>query len=188
HGKGSAIDASAVVFGGMNRVQGDDVRQLTLSPDHSLARSDGWYWVLHGTPVSKTGECVAKVRSLHGSNPAIWNEFTTCTNAFEKVIEDDSDPRDVIRENQRLLDHIGVVPIPSARFVSAVEETGGAAKISGAGAVSGDNGGAMVVYQPDHDAMIALMSKYPDRQWDRLQIAQEGARLTPAQPAMAAAQ
>ena len=188
HGKGSAIDASAVVFGGMNRVQGDDVRQLTLSPDHSLARSDGWYWVLHGTPVSKTGECVANVRAQHGSNTAIWEEFTTCTNAFEKVIEDDSDPRDVIGENQRLLEYIGVVPIPSARFVAAVEETGGAAKISGAGAVSGDNGGAMVVYQPDHDAMVALMSKYPDRQWDRLQIADEGARLTPAQPAMAAAQ
>lgn len=188
HGKGSAIDASAVVFGGMNRVQGDDIRQLAIAPDHSLARSDGWYWVLHGTPVSKTGECVAKVRARHGNNAALWEEFTACTTSFEDVIKADTDPRDVIRENQRLLDFIGVTPTPSARFITAVEESGGAAKISGAGAVAGDNGGAILVYQPDHDAMAALMSKYPDRQWDRLQIAQEGARLTPAQPAMAAAQ
>ena len=94
----------------------------------------------------------------------------------------------VVTHYQRLLDYIGVVPTPSARFVAAVEETGGAAKISGAGAVAGDNGGAMVVYQPDHDAMVALMEKYPDRQWDKLQVAQDGACLTPAQPAMAAAQ
>ncbi|MEM7732872.1 MAG: GHMP kinase [Pseudomonadota bacterium] len=188
HGKGSAIDASAVVFGGMNRVHGDDVRQLTIAPDHSLARSDGWYWVLHGTPVSKTGECVAKVRAQHGKNASLWDEFATCTTAFEEVIAADSDPGDVIRENQRLLDFIGVTPTPSARLIAAVEESGGAAKISGAGAVAGENGGAILVYQPDHDAMVSLMEKYPDRQWDRLQVAQEGARLTPAHPAMAAAQ
>ncbi|MEO1285789.1 MAG: hypothetical protein AAFV92_13040 [Pseudomonadota bacterium] len=32
HGKGSAIDASAVVFGGMNRVQGDDVLKSFAKP------------------------------------------------------------------------------------------------------------------------------------------------------------
>ncbi len=188
HGKGSAIDASAVVFGGMNRVQVDDVRQVALGPDHSLARSDGWYWVLHGTPVSKTGECVARVRALHGQNMGLWDEFAACTGAFEAVLEADSDPREVIRENQRLLDYIGVVPTPSARFVAAVEEMGGAAKISGAGAVQGENGGAMLVYHPDEEAMRALMAKYPDRQWDKLQMSQEGAKLWPAQATLAAAQ
>ncbi|MEO0751703.1 MAG: GHMP kinase [Pseudomonadota bacterium] len=188
HGKGSAIDASAVVFGGMNRVQGDDVRQVALPPDHSLARSEGWYWVLQGTPVSKTGECVAKVRAQHASNAELWEAFTACTTAFEEVLAEDGDPRDAIRENQRLLDYIGVVPVPSARFVKAVEDSGGAAKISGAGAVAGDNGGAMVVYQPDHEAMVALMQDYPDRKWAKLEIAQDGARLTPAHTAMAAAQ
>lgn len=189
HGKGSAIDASAVVFGGMNRVQGDDIRQLALPPEHSLARSDGWYWVLHGTPVSKTGECVAQVRTKHGANHALWHTFEEVTTSFEDVIANDSDPRDVIRENQRLLDYIGVVPTPSSRFADAIADSGGAAKISGAGAVVGAMGGAMLVYHPDAEAMAAVMAKYPDRTWDRLKVAQTGACLWPAEAAhLAAAQ
>ncbi|MEM6760146.1 MAG: GHMP kinase [Pseudomonadota bacterium] len=188
HGKGSAIDASAVVFGGMNRVQGDDIRQINLPADHSLARSDGWYWVLHGTPKSKTGECVARVRAGHGRNAMLWQEFEDVTARFEEVLAKDSDPRDAIVENQRLLEHIGVVPTPSARFAAAVRDSGGAAKISGAGAVTGEMGGAMLVYHPDPDAMAAVMAKYPDRTWDKLHVARDGAHLSPAEAQMAAAQ
>jgi mevalonate kinase len=177
HGKGSAIDASAVVFGGMNRVQGDDIRSIEVPGDHSLARSDGWYWVLQGTPLSKTGECVAEVRNRHGHDTVLWQDFTACTEAFEKIIIADDDPRDVIRENQRLLARIGVVPNPAARFATAVEEAGGAAKISGAGAVRGENGGVMLVYMPDAGAMTRLMAQYPERHWEKLEIARDGAAL-----------
>ncbi len=177
HGKGSSIDACAVVFGGMNHVQDGQYRAISLPSDHSLARSDGWYWVLHGTPVSKTGECVAQVRAQHGADHALWQDFARCTEAFEEVLTADSDPRAVIRENQRLLEHIGVVPAPAARFATAVSAAGGAAKISGAGSVAGENGGAMLVYMPDPEAMSALMQSYPERQWDKLQISQTGAAL-----------
>ena len=177
HGKGSAIDASAVVFGGVNRVQGDDVRSVTLPDGHSLAEGDGWYWVIHGRPESSTGECVAHVRAQHGHDSQLWNAFAECTAQFEDVLANDADPRSVIRDNQRLLDHIGVVPAPSARFARAVNEAGGAAKISGAGSVKGDHCGAMLVYLPDADAMAALMANYPDRQWDKLSIAHKGAAL-----------
>ncbi|MEM9582850.1 MAG: GHMP kinase [Pseudomonadota bacterium] len=177
HGRGSSIDASAVVFGGMNRVQGEDIRPIQIDQDHSIARSDGWYWVQQGTPISKTGECVSQVRAQHGQNAALWQEFTACTEAFEDVIRNDSDPRDVIRENHRLLSHIGVVPNPAARFATAVEDLGGAAKISGAGAVRGDHGGVMLVYLPDEEAMAELMSAYPERRWEKLSMAREGAAL-----------
>lgn len=177
HGKGSAIDASAVVFGGMNRVQGEDISPIAISEDHSLARSDGWYWVLQGTPVSTTGECVSTVRGQHGDNGVLWQEFAACTQAFEQVIVDDADPRDVMHENQRLLSHIGVVPNAAARFASAVEAAGGAAKISGAGSVRGDHGGVMLVYMPEHAAMERLMADYPERRWEKLRIAREGAAL-----------
>ncbi|MEM1371225.1 MAG: GHMP kinase [Pseudomonadota bacterium] len=177
HGKGSAIDASAVVFGGMNRVQGETIRAIEIPEDHSLARSDGWYWVVHGTPVSKTGECVALVRNRHGHDAALWREFAECTEAFEHIIQEDSDPLHIIKENQKLLMRIGVVPSPSARFAAAVESAGGAAKISGAGAVRGENGGVMLVYLPEPDAMERLMDAYPEKRWEKLQIAREGAAL-----------
>lgn len=177
HGRGSAIDASAVVFGGLNRVQGDDIRSIDLRDDHPLVTSDGWYWVHTGTPVSKTGECVAAVRANHGSDTALWDEFESCATDFEMVIRDGRDPTHVIRENQRLLEQIGVVPQPAKRFVAAVEALGGAAKVSGAGAVRGSKGGVVLVHLKDEGAMAGLMDTYPEYRWEPLKMATEGAAL-----------
>ncbi|MEO0484741.1 MAG: GHMP kinase [Pseudomonadota bacterium] len=189
HGKGSAIDASAVVFGGLNRVQGDQVTPLDLGADHSLKTISGWYWVQLGTPESKTGECVAKVREHHGSDTALWAEFEAVTAQFADVIAADADPRAVIAANQALLDRIGVVPQPAARFADAVAAAGGAAKISGAGAVRGDHAGVMLVYLPDAEAMASLMQSYPERRWEPLRVSSQGAHLlTGPAPALAASQ
>lgn len=177
HGKGSAIDASAVVFGGLNRVQGDEVTPLPLDPDHSFAAARGWYWVQLGTPLSKTGECVAKVRETHGSDTALWAAFADCTESFASVIAEAGDPTDVIRENHRLLVKIGVTPQPATRFADAVEALGGAAKVSGAGAVRGEHAGVMLVYLPDEGAMARLMESYPERRWEPLRVSAEGAHL-----------
>jgi mevalonate kinase len=53
--------------------------------------------------------------------------------------------RALIRENHRLLVQIGVVPEKVQRFISAVEARGGAAKICGAGAISGNAGGTLLL-------------------------------------------
>ncbi|MEO0664794.1 MAG: GHMP kinase, partial [Pseudomonadota bacterium] len=179
HGKGSAIDASAVVFGGLNRVQSDAVTPMDLPDGHGLT-SGGWYWVQLGTPVSKTGECVAKVREMHGDDTALWAEFEACTEDFAKVIGEDANPVEVVRANHRLLQRIGVVPQPAARFADAVEALGGAAKVSGAGAVRGEAAGVMLVYLEDPAAMATLMEAYPERRWEPLRISMDGAALSNA--------
>ncbi|MEL7300625.1 MAG: GHMP kinase [Pseudomonadota bacterium] len=178
HGKGSAIDASAVVYGGLNRVEGDTVQPIHIGPDHSLSRADGWYWVQLGTPLSKTGECVARVRERHGSDTALWREFGEVTTRLEGIIAEDGDPTDVLRQNHGLLQRIGVVPQPAARFATAVEALGGAAKISGAGAVRGEAAGVMLVYLEDEGAMAKLMEAYPERRWEPLRVSLEGAHLS----------
>lgn len=179
HGKGSAIDASAVVFGGLNRVQSDAVTPMDLPDGHGLT-AGGWYWVQLGTPVSKTGECVAKVREMHGEDTALWAEFEACTEDFAQVIEEDANPIEVVRANHRLLQRIGVVPQPAARFADAVEALGGAAKVSGAGAVRGEAAGVMLVYLEDPAAMATLMEAYPERRWEPLRISMDGAALSNA--------
>jgi len=178
HGKGSAIDASAVVFGGLNRVEGEAVTPISLPVEHSLNTAGGWYWVQLGTPVSKTGECVANVREAHGDDVALWGDFRACTEGFAEVIAADADPREAIRENHRLLQRIGVVPQPAARFADALEALGGAAKVSGAGAVRGDHAGVMLVYLPDGEAMAHLMESYPERRWEPLRVSLDGAELS----------
>ncbi|MCH2076037.1 MAG: hypothetical protein MK180_03995 [Rhodobacteraceae bacterium] len=187
HGKGSAIDASAVVFGGLNRVQGDSVTPLALSADHSL-NTDGWYWVQLGTPVSKTGECVQKVREAHGQDQALWQEFEAVTDAFAEVIAVDDDPREVMKTNQALLEKIGVVPQPASRFAAAVEALGGAAKVSGAGAVRGEAAGVVLVRLDDPEAMATLMESYPERRWEPLRVSMDGAHLVEPAPVALPAQ
>jgi len=179
HGRGSAIDASAVVFGGLNRVQGDQVHQLDLAPDHALF-SESWYWAHTGTPLSKTGECVAAVRAAHGEDTALWDAFDACTQGFEEALAAGRDPAPLIAENHELLGRIGVVPDTTNRFIEAVAQSGGAAKVSGAGAVRGENGGAVLIYHPEQDALAAVMAGYPTFDWQPLKIAREGAALCPA--------
>ena len=99
-----------------------------------------------GVPETTTGECVSRVKENFGDSN-IWNEFEAVTNAMEKALATNSleDIQSCIRENNRLLAGIGVVPGRVQEFISEVEKSGAAAKICGAGAVAGDKGGIVMV-------------------------------------------
>ena len=182
HGKAGPIDASSVVYGGLLRVPGPGqmAEPLTLDDDHSLFAGAGWYWVLHGSPFSVTGECVSAVAEAHGQDRPLWDAFADCTKAIEHALTTDADPRAVIKENQRLLERIGVVPDETQRLIAEVEALEGAAKICGAGAVRGDQGGAVLVYLPDAEAMSQLMARRANLNWGALQVAPAGAAPGPA--------
>lgn len=144
HGRGSAIDAAAVSFGGLVKVAGESLEH----PQLSLGR--GWYRVATGMPRVSTGQCVQHVRERFGHS-AIWQQFAAVTESFQQALGGQADMHDVIRENHRLLQQIEVVPESVAAFVSAVERLGASAKISGAGAVTGEAGGLLLLYAPDFD-------------------------------------
>jgi len=182
HGRGSAIDASAVVFGGLNRVADGMVQQIPLPPDHTLRDGQGWYWMHTGVPETKTGECVAFVRQHHGQDRALWGDFAACTQAFETCLQDGRGLQAVIRENHVLLRKIGVVSKRAEALVASVEALGGAAKVSGAGAVAGDAGGVVLIYLDDPEAVAAVQADYPDFRCEPLKIALQGAALCGDQP------
>lgn len=180
HGKAGPIDAATVVRGGLVQVGEAGVSLPTLTKDHSLWRGDGWYWVLHGRPESSTGECVWQVRESHGQDAALWAAFAACTNGIAGALAEGGDLDDLIRENQRLLERIGVVPAAAQSFVRQIEAAGGAAKICGAGSVKGASGGAILVHMPEPGAMEAQMARHPGLRWSPLRIAQRGAARGPA--------
>lgn len=182
HGRAGPIDAASVVRGGLVRIERHqaNAQALELDQGHSLVSGSGWYWVLHGRPATDTGECVSAVAEIHGQDSALWDAFASCTQTIEQSLLQDDDPSAAITENQRLLERIGVVPQSAQDFVKQVEAIGGAAKICGAGAVRGDQGGAILVRLDDKDAMTALMADHPDLSWDQLQMSRTGAGRGPA--------
>ncbi|MDO6564129.1 mevalonate kinase [Amphritea sp. 1_MG-2023] len=142
HGRGGLIDGATVTHGGLIEV---DAGQITPLP---VTLGDGWYYIHSGVPAVGTGECVDNVRRRFADS-SIWQDFSGLTAQLKAAIVSGTDPRVLIRENHRLLTKIGVVPEPVQRFIQQLENLGGAAKVSGAGAVAGEFGGALIAYLPN---------------------------------------
>jgi len=139
HGHASGVDTYISLNGGCARFQKGEAQKLPLPrmPMHLVHT---------GVPETTTGECVSRVREKFGDSH-IWDDFEAVANAMEKALVSNQleDIQSCIRENNRLLADIGVVPGRVREFISEVENTGAAAKICGAGAVGGDKGGIVMV-------------------------------------------
>ena len=174
HGKGSAIDAAAVTYGGIQYLDnGSPAAENTTLDAH-------WYALCHGIPRTSTGETVSAVRARHGHDILLWQQFAACTHALRDCLAQRHDPRDILNENQRLLQHIGVVPEPAAQLIADIVASGGAAKVSGAGASAGERAGMILIWHPDHAALMhTLQSRHPTLTADSIHLAAHGAHLLP---------
>ena len=93
-------------------------------------------------------------------NSAIWSEFEDVTNAFEDAISSNNEQKLnwLVRENNQLLNAIGVVPPRVQQFIADIERSGASAKVCGAGSVVGEQGGIVLVFS-DHQP-AELCAKY----------------------------
>ncbi|MDY6890853.1 MAG: mevalonate kinase [Pseudomonadota bacterium] len=171
HGRGSMVDAAAVCSGGLIRLQGEQVASLPLA---QTGLGPGWFWLFTGTPASSTGAAVDAVRRHFGAS-GIWQEFAEVTEQVASALLAGDTPLEPLRANHRLLSRIGVVPAPLQRFAELVEQRGGAAKICGAGALSGEQGGLMLLWLPQ--GTPAQLPLQPHWHWGALKEEREGVRL-----------
>ena len=142
HGSPSGVDPFISLNGGFFRFQKGTTKPLPL-PE---AR---FYLVLTGKPTSSTGECVMQVKERF-SDSHIWNDFESLALQLQSALAENNcrSIYEGIRENHQLLSRIDVVPEKVKKFIFDVEKENGAAKISGAGSVTGDNAGMVLVYSP----------------------------------------
>jgi len=152
HGRPSGADPYVCAHGGIVRFQHGRAEPLSINPGPLTA-------FFTGRPESTTGEAVEQVRRFADDKP-LWREFAAVTVAVEEALRhhDHAKLIDAIRENHRLLTHIGVVPEPVRNFIREVEARDGAAKICGAGAVRGSRAG--ILWAVGHDLPASEYKPY----------------------------
>lgn len=150
HGRSSGLDIKTVLNGGCLLFE-KDTQKKRVMPRFPL------FLVNTGRPQSSTGESVHHVRA-HFKNTHLLNAFADTTSAIDKAVSNTKLNHliDAIRQNHRLLIHIGVVPQKVQQFIKDIEHIGGAAKICGAGSVKGETAGMCLVVseQPIDDLCL----------------------------------
>lgn len=170
HGKSSGFDPWVCFHGGAWLMQNG---QFTAQPDLTLPT--GWQVIFTGTPENSTRDCVARTtkiitesrscRSRRSSNTSRYlNDFEQLTLAIAQKLsagEADSELNGLIHQNQELLAEIGVSRPKTNEFFKALKRLGGAGKVCGAGAISGENNGVLLVNPgPDPTAFSALLADF----------------------------
>lgn len=140
HGNPSGVDSYISLHGGCALFQGDSASAVGLPrfPIHIVNT---------GAPTTTTGQSVEQVAKAF-ANSVIWSEFESVTLDMHCAIgnNDREAIGKLVGENQRLLGDIGVVPEKVKAFISELRDLDIPAKVSGAGATTGDNAGIVVVF------------------------------------------
>lgn len=168
HGTPSGIDCEAVLHGGVLRFRRLASERDRFAPELEcrpfasrpplLDRLDVYD---SGRPRETTGQVVGAVRRLREDRPAlvdgIFDEISGATSVLEPQLLSEDPDLDAVRRSVRAaeaaLEDLGVVPEPIRRRIDTLHSEGGAAKISGAGALSGESAGSLLVLAPPDESV-----------------------------------
>jgi mevalonate kinase len=154
HGAPSGIDNAAVIHGGLVWAWRDAEGRLRTKPLANRSPLLSHIRVFNsGEPEEATGAVVAAVRRRHDSDPphyeALLDQMANTTILLRELLEGGTGElhhlRTLFRRFEGCLEELGVVPKPVQEILRQIEEHGGAAKISGAGALSGAGAGSLLV-------------------------------------------
>ena len=166
HGKSSGIDVQMAINGGIAYFDGGQ-RQALDAPNFKL------FFINTGKPTSTTGQCVAQTQAYFNDHPEMLDKFVGVTTAMQTAIsaQDEVAFCRTVRENHQLLCQLGVVPATIQSLIEKIEQAGGAAKISGAGSISGNAAGAVLIAGLSKEALEALSLPFP---LESIRIVQQG--------------
>lgn len=154
HGYSSGLDLKVILEGGALYLHGDHIEKQNF-------QTNSFYFINTGTPLATTGQCVEKVAPLF-KNIALGDEFAAVTNALTLALQQEAaeDACFAVRKNHELLVHIGVVPEPVQQFIHAIQVAGGAAKICGAGSITGEQAGMVLVMLQDEQRLASICQRF----------------------------
>ena len=150
HGNSSGLDLFLAYHGGHYFFSRTATIKRSLSKlEFSLINT--------GKPKCSTGECVSHTSRFFNREPKLVTVFDQLTTMLDQamVAGKPAIVSQCIRENHRLLVKLGVVPSQVVDFIGQVEREGGAAKITGGGAIVGEQGGIVLVVGIDQIEQLA---------------------------------
>ncbi len=154
HGCISQIDSRIVTSGGIIEVYNQQATPFKCNLNHQ------WRLIFTGIPESTTGACVSYVKQ-HFTHSAIWSEFQAVTSALKHALGIESFQliREALMHNQTLLNSLKIVPHKIQHFIDQLEASGNiAAKITGAGSLTGDKGGFLIAYLSPDDTCFSIFN------------------------------
>lgn len=158
HGFPSGIDSGTVLRGGVLFVRGGEHEMRFDDLPRPRWLCSGILIVDSGTPDQTTGGVVTTVRRRYEQDPDgvadVLDRIGAAAEAFREALVADRQPQAAaaIAAGHRGLVDLGVVPPAIAERIARVEAAGGAAKISGAGALDGESAGALIFMPADRDS------------------------------------
>jgi len=182
HGRSSGVDVQAVLRGGVLRCRRRDDGTLEHEDLPAAgARLDAFRLFHSGTPRESTGEMVGAVRRLLETEPRrVQDAFAAMDAATQEgcraLLRGDAEALlPAVRSAEAALEAIGVVPAGVREAIRGIEAQGGAAKVSGAGGITGAGAGLVLVVHPDaawHERFV------PPTSWTahRVPLAAQGLR------------
>lgn len=176
HGRSSGIDLHVVMHGGCHWFeQGKAERCGGIQGELMILNT--------GEPSSTTGDCVSAATQKFVSDPTLTAQFSEVTEAVKANLlkHDDKGLIKAIKRNHQLLCQLGVVPTHVQTLIREIEQAGGAAKICGAGSISGDAAG-IIWAVGDYKALKAI-AKQQGYVLEKVQIESKGVALVTEQTA-----
>lgn len=153
HGRSSGADPSIVVRGGLQVFKNGQVKQIT-SP--SLAK-ETFFLIDSGLAVESTGEMLAKVASS-SNHLEVVAQIGMLSEKIISDLEQDSFYPEVFKQNQKLLEELGVVGERAKKIIKQLQEFGTAAKITGAGGLK-QGSGYILAWHHDQEAFTQFLEQ-----------------------------
>lgn len=153
HGQPSGIDHNTSLLGSSleRRPAPNGNFSLIPWPAAAMALQFRGVEIYHtGASAESTGQIVAATRHrLEGRDNPLLTRMRESAERFRWLLQQPSPMPEILkallRDYEAALEQLGVVPSAVAKVIRAIEKAGGAAKICGAGTLSGHHAGALLV-------------------------------------------
>lgn len=164
HGNSSGADPAICTYGGYLYFRKESEKIKTFSKIKPKRNLPDTFLYNTGKPIETTGEMVEMVGKIYKENPqSMINIFTNIekiTRSFLKYLtgEENADIKELIKDNEKLLEELDVVSENTKLIIRRMEKIGGAAKVTGAGGKK-EASGLLLIYHPDNDKLKNYIEK-----------------------------